>query len=239
VRRRQHDDTDACPTTCEDAYCGDGFKCIGEEECDDGNMVDDDSCQNDCIANIKPNLLRCGSSSRDVSVFIPMGVNMQVVASCVPDEDTQAMLITRSGANSFDANAIKAYVEGGGIVLTEYSVSDNVYNAVFGGGAAEGSSFGSCRDVAPTVVQFNPNDKFWQDNNWQMIALNDTGCGRADVDSWNGVTALAGWDNNNVAIGYRNAGAGRLWLTEFDWQDNENYPFDYTKQLMSYMVINK
>jgi hypothetical protein len=124
-------------------------------------------------------------------------------------------------------------------VLTEYSSSDQVFNAVFGGGAAEAFFLGACHDTAPTVVQFNPNDKFWQDNQWQAIALNETGCGRSDVDSWNGVTGLSGWDNQNVAIGYRDAGSGRVWLTEFDWQDNENFPFAYTRQLMGYMILNK
>jgi cysteine-rich repeat protein len=233
------DDSDACPTSCEDAYCGDGFKWQGSEECDDGNNVDDDGCQNSCIANVLPNLMRCGNSGRDVSVFLPQGYNMQVVVGCTPDEDTQALVITRSGNNMYNANEIKTYVEGGGIVLTEYSASDEVFNAVFGGGASENGSHGSCRDVAPTVVQFNQNDQFWQDNQWQAIQLADSGCGRVNVDSWNGVTALAGWDNSNAAIGYREAGSGRVWLTDFDWQDNENYPFDYTADLMKYMVITK
>jgi cysteine-rich repeat protein len=31
--------------------CGDGFVYEGMEECDDGNNVDNDLCQNDCISN--------------------------------------------------------------------------------------------------------------------------------------------------------------------------------------------
>src|SRR5690606_4448768 len=44
------DDTDACPTSCEPAVCGDGFVQAGVEECDDGNNIDDDGCTNNCIA---------------------------------------------------------------------------------------------------------------------------------------------------------------------------------------------
>jgi cysteine-rich repeat protein len=38
------EDTDACPTTCELAFCGDGFTQMGVEECDDGNDVETDDC---------------------------------------------------------------------------------------------------------------------------------------------------------------------------------------------------
>lgn len=37
-------DTDACTNACLDAVCGDGIVQEGVEECDDGNMVDDDAC---------------------------------------------------------------------------------------------------------------------------------------------------------------------------------------------------
>lgn len=41
-------DTDACPTTCEMAACGDGFVHEGVEKCDDGNTIDDDGCSAMC-----------------------------------------------------------------------------------------------------------------------------------------------------------------------------------------------
>jgi cysteine-rich repeat protein len=45
------EDSDECPTSCTDAFCGDGFKWEGMEECDDANMVDDDICADDCTSN--------------------------------------------------------------------------------------------------------------------------------------------------------------------------------------------
>jgi cysteine-rich repeat protein len=38
------DDTDQCPSTCDLAYCGDGFVQSGVEECDDGNDDETDDC---------------------------------------------------------------------------------------------------------------------------------------------------------------------------------------------------
>ncbi|MCH9680148.1 MAG: DUF4215 domain-containing protein [Deltaproteobacteria bacterium] len=43
------DDSDACPSTCQSATCGDGFVQTGVETCDDGNRVDDDACSNACV----------------------------------------------------------------------------------------------------------------------------------------------------------------------------------------------
>jgi cysteine-rich repeat protein len=43
-------DTDACPSTCIPASCGDGFVLAGMEACDDGNALDDDACVGTCVA---------------------------------------------------------------------------------------------------------------------------------------------------------------------------------------------
>ena len=42
------DDTDACPSTCLDATCGDGFVLSGVEVCDDGNQSNTDACLTTC-----------------------------------------------------------------------------------------------------------------------------------------------------------------------------------------------
>ena len=44
-------DDDACPSTCQNAICGDGFVRTGVEECDDGGANSDttpDACRTDC-----------------------------------------------------------------------------------------------------------------------------------------------------------------------------------------------
>jgi cysteine-rich repeat protein len=232
-------DTDECLGTCSLAACGDGVLQVGVEECDDGNLDPNDACDDLCMLSIEPNLLRCGTSLRNVADFIPMGVNLTVVASCTPDADTQAMLITRTGVGMFNPATVKAWVEGGGIVLTETGASDEVYNAVFGTAVAPGNNIGNCTDIAPTVVQFSAMDQFWQFNPFQMITLAQTGCGQ-NVANYPMITPLAGWTAQLVSIGYRDAGLGRVWVTEFDWRDTDTQgaAYDYTESLMGYMIVN-
>jgi len=45
------DDTDACPSSCVEAFCGDGFVWAGVEECDDGDAEPDDGCEPDCTGS--------------------------------------------------------------------------------------------------------------------------------------------------------------------------------------------
>jgi hypothetical protein len=183
---------------------------------------------------VRPNLLQCGSSTRDISAFIPEGEEFQVVFSCTPDEDTQAILVTRDGA--FDGPTLQDYVAGGGIVLTEVFISDEVFNAVFDEAVVENGFFGSCLDIAPTVEQFTPGDPFWATNDFVSIPLDQSGCGSNIVD-YPGIVPLAGWAAGQVSIGCRDDGPGRVWLTEFDWTDGQMGDYAYTEQLMGSMIM--
>ena len=49
-----------------------------------GFLEPDDGCSPECVSDVRPYLLRCGSSTRDVADFIPDGVDLQVLASCTP-----------------------------------------------------------------------------------------------------------------------------------------------------------
>jgi cysteine-rich repeat protein len=233
-------DEAACTSACLAAVCGDGLLYKGVEECEDGNTEPGDGCSATCEEelDLKPNLLLCGFSDRDVSAFIPDGVTLNLISSCTPDGDTQAMLVSRDGAGSFDPAGLKAWIEGGGRVLTEVFASDEVYNAVFNAGVSENGFTGACLDTAPTVHQFTQNDPFWAANNFQMIDFNDSGCGN-NVQSYPGLIPLAGWSPNEVSIGYRNAGSGRVWVTEFDWQDQDTIgdAYAYTEKLMGSMIV--
>jgi len=233
-------DEAACTSACLAAVCGDGLLYKKVEECDDGNTEPGDGCSALCEEelDLKPNLLLCGFSDRDVSAFIPDGVTLNLISSCTPDGDTQAMLVSRDGAGSFDPAGLKAWVEGGGRVLTEVFASDEVYNAVFNAGVFESGFTGACYDTAPTVHQFTGNDPFWAENNFQVIDFNDSGCGN-NVLNYPGLVPLAGWSPNEVSIGYRNAGSGRVWVTEFDWQDQDTVgdAYAYTEKLMGSMIV--
>ena len=47
----------ACTPLCQNHRCGDGYVFAAEEECDDGNRVDDDGCSNSCKSATPPS---CG-----------------------------------------------------------------------------------------------------------------------------------------------------------------------------------
>jgi hypothetical protein len=89
------------------------------------------------------------------------------------------------------------------------------------------------------VVQFNAGDQFWVDNTFNAIALGNSGCGR-DVAAFPGITPLAGWTASTVSIAYRDRGAGRLWIADFDWQDGGAGANDAdTVALMGYMMTTR
>jgi len=68
----------------------------------------------------------------------------------------------------------------------------------------------------------------------------NTGCGYA-VQAYPGITAVSGWDAINVAVGYQNLGSGRVWATDFDWQDVDTVgpAYDYTNGLIGYMMTHR
>lgn len=187
-----------------------------------------------CQGGTRANVLLCGSSGRPLSDFVPAGLN--IIQSCTPDENTQAMLVTRDG--QVDAVATRAYVRAGGIVLTEFSASAPVYNAVFDEQVVLGDRTGDCTDNINPRVRFNVGDPFWLANGSVPLA-GDQGCG-FDMSGYPGITSLGGWTDSTVQLAYRNADAGRVWLIESDWQDNEfghqNDPI--MNQLLSYMIQN-
>ena len=179
----------------------------------------------------------CGSSQRNITTFFPPGYNFAVVNSCTPDAQTQAMLVSRSFGNAINQATLQSYLNAGGIVLTEWSISHLVWTQAFAA-TVQGTNNGACWDTAPTVVQFTPGDKMWTKVPFMAIPNNQSGCGYS-VTNYPGITPLAGWAIGQTSIGYRDLGAGRLWATDFDWQDNEGYPYAYTNTLMGYFITHR
>jgi cysteine-rich repeat protein len=229
-----------CINTCKNAKCGDGKVQGGVEQCDDGNMVDNDACSNTCKTGLglRPNVMVCGTTTRPVSQFFPMGTSFNIIlGNCTPDANTQAMFVTRNSPALVPAT-IQAYLNAGGIILTEYTRSDEAFTAAFAA-VAQGATLGSCQDTAPTVTQFTPGDPVWQRVGFTAITLAQSGCG-ATVNAYPGITPLAGWGANQVSIAYRDLGQGRLYMTDFDWQDNEMVqPMTYTQKLMGDLMTHR
>jgi hypothetical protein len=207
--------------------------------CSDGVACEEGRC-----GELREVIMVCGRSSRDVNEFVVgelQAAELRVVndVACIPDQDTQAVVVTRGGAALVAQNSavIQAWVRNGGVLLTEYNVSDEVFNAMFPERVVAGARNGDCQDNVQPRVQYNPQDRFWTDNPFVAVAAGRTGCGHA-INAYPGVTLLGGWDANNASIGYRELGAGRVWLVEADWQDSQR---DFTEEsvwLMAYMIAN-
>ena len=191
---------------------------------------------------IRPVLMRCGSSSRDLDTLLEPGDVFDppsFQSSCSPDGAVQAMMISRNGSIGANGPAWRDYLEAGGIIITEYNHTHNVYNAIFGTNVPQGTRNGDCSDRVDPTVRFNEQDAFWVDNA-DIAANNNTGCGYA-VGHFPDIVPLGGWDLSNVSFGYVDVGLGRLWLVDIDWQDNNSAgaAFEPSRQILRHMILNR
>ncbi|MEQ8514600.1 MAG: hypothetical protein RIC38_03260, partial [Chromatocurvus sp.] len=117
----------------------------------------------DAAAQARPNLMFCGSSQRTGSDLYSGISTLNEVSSCTPDADTQALLVTRSGAVAGNGADWLAYLDNGGIIITEFQEPEAVYNELYGTAYTD-DFIGDCRDnVMPSTI-LNPSDPFWQAN---------------------------------------------------------------------------
>ncbi len=194
--------------------------------------------QDTCRPQMRPNVMVCGATNRDPATFWTRGgTNFTRVDACRPDANTQAMLVTRNGAANLDGPTLQAYLDAGGIVITEYNVSDEVFNLAFGGVVAQGASFGSCLDAAQPAVLYNGGDQFWDDNRFAPVAVNRRPAAASTCRPSRASRASAAVGRGRP-LAYRDRGAGRLWLVEADWQDTDAEAFEPSLGLMHYMITH-
>ena len=187
---------------------------------------------------VPKNVTVCGAYVQNhIPAYIPDGLT--VVFSCSPDDNTQALLLTRN----YDRNAINPilidYVTKGGIVISEWSNSADVYNQLFGTSVNLGTFDGNCTDAISPVTRLTTTDKFWLDNAG-LAAPSLPGCG-FDMSSYPGLTKLGAWASGNISLGYRALGLGRAWMVETDWADGEvlGNNQEGNALLMKYMITHK
>lgn len=205
-----------------------------QEICSNGSDEDCDgeADEEECIDRTQ--VMLCGGSGRPVANFIPPDrPDLDVVDGCTPDDTTQAFIVSRGGVNSVNGQTLRDYLDGGGNVITEWNTTATLFNAAFEAAVALGAWHGNCQDNVNPVVQLNPDDRFWQDN--EFVAEDQSGCGY-DMSAYQDITPLGGWDVASVSLAYRDRGSGRLWLVEADWQDNEGMFSAESTSLMQYMV---
>jgi hypothetical protein len=182
-------------------------------------------------------LMACGNPARDPQTFIPADAELSTQSGCAPVANTQALLVTRNGVASVAGPTLRSYLQGGGIVISEYSISDELWSKVFPDVSQSGLQLGSCLDNVPTIVQFSGSDPFWIDNPFPMLSQAQTGCGYS-IGHFPYIVPLAGWDFSNVGLGYRDLGQGRFWAADFDWQDQDQNDA-MLPTLLGYMITHR
>jgi hypothetical protein len=195
-----------------------------------------------CRPRLRPNVMVCGQVARDLSGILNRGgTSFTRINACAPDANTQALLVSRSGAANLDGAVLRTYLDAGGIVITEFEISDEVFNAAFQGFAGvpvaqAANRSGNCRDAIMPVVQYRTDQGFWDTNRFVATAVNDSGCG-FDLSAFPGITPLGGPAAGITTLAYRDRGQGRLWLVESDWQDGQ-VGFEASAGLMHHMIMN-
>ncbi|MEQ9464843.1 MAG: hypothetical protein RJQ10_14360, partial [Haliea sp.] len=163
------------------------------------------------------------------------------VFSCAPDANTQALLVTRnSGSIAGNGAAWLAYLNAGGIIITEFQNPEAVYNEIYG--TAYTSEFvGDCQDnVMPSTI-LNPSDPFWLANPLTPVGPTEDSCGSDLQDVVDGeggaVVALGARDDGSVSLAYRTQGSGVLFLSGADWQDGQTSYTDSSRSLFGGMIV--
>jgi hypothetical protein len=213
-------------------------QCRDDAQCGVGNHCD--PVEHVCVEGPPPvvetTLLVCGGSAFDLSSLFVPGDGLVRGDGCAPTPTTRVLVITRGGVGQFNPAEVQAFVQRGGVVVTEHSAANDAYNAVFDTGVADGNFTGNCQDNINPAVRFNEGDAFWGDNGG--LPLQDpatSGCGM-DMAAFPEMVRLGGWDANTVSLGYADSGAGRLWLVEADWQDGQ-MEFDASSRGLLYYML--
>ncbi len=194
----------------------------------------------DPMASSRTTIAQCGFSGLDLSTVLPSG--LALVESCTPGSEMRAMVVSRYGLDSLDAAALQAYLDQGGIVITEFSGGVPIYNRVFGTSFPEpsfGDHVGNCEDNINPVRQFSATDAFWTDNA-PFVSESLSGCGM-NLSGLPGLVALGSHVDAGdvVTLGYVEKGFGRLWLVESDWADGQETFNTTSRQLMRYMMTHR
>jgi cysteine-rich repeat protein len=180
----------------------------------------------------------CGSTSRSGAQLYSGVGTFNEVTGCSPTANTQALLITRSGAISGNGPAWLAYLNAGGRIVTEWSVAAAVYNEIYGTVYPSGAWFGYCLDNAMPEAKLNPMHPFWVANAISQTPSGMGACGYdlANLVSGEPLVTPLGTVAGAVSFAARSQGAGWLFLLEADWQDIEPYFTSDSQQFMGALI---
>jgi cysteine-rich repeat protein len=116
---------------CVAASCGDGFLQANVEACDDGNMVDGDSCSSDCMVALVPlgTILLGGSANAEiVTALNTIGEPyMTDAAQWLPPDAADILIMANDGGSEGDGPDYTAHLDSGKHVLIIGGSGDQVY----------------------------------------------------------------------------------------------------------------
>jgi len=119
----------------------------------------------------------CGNSDRPLSGLYSGIGPFDEEFTCAPNNDVQAMFISRDVLVAGRGPAWLAYLNGGGRIITEYSNGAAVYNEIYGTAYPDGGQAGGCHDNPMPSAKLNPTDAFWVANPIPVTAPSAEGCG--------------------------------------------------------------
>lgn len=189
------------------------------------------------LAQSTDEVMICGASNATPDLLFGPGV-YNIVSSCTPTPSTTAMLVSRDG--TVDGPAWLTYLNSGGVIITEFSIADDVYNGIYNTAIPQGGFVGACSDGIPPGTKLNVTHPFWQANNIVEALPAEQGCGydlSAIVSADPLVTSLGEYNPGQIMFAIRPQGAGTLFLLEADWQDGSPSGYlENSRQMMNAMV---
>ena len=180
----------------------------------------------------------CGLSNRTRAALYGPEVYTEVSA-CTPTANTRALLVTRNGTISGNGPDWLAYLNSGGVIITEYYISDRVYNEIYGTAYSPGAIYGACLDAIAPHTKLNTSHPFWQINDITESIPGQESCGAeisAIVAAEPEVTALGQSSAGAVFFAIRPQGNGTLFLLDADWSDPDVGYVDNSRQMMNAMI---
>jgi len=193
---------------------------------------------------LRPDLMYCGTSDRTgADLYLGTGP-FNEVSGCVPDADTQALLVTLTGTIEGNGAAWLAYLNAGGVIISSAFVTNEIYLEIFGVFYPDTLPDGVCNNHAMPSLKLNPTNPFWVANAGLTESPADASCGSdnsAIVAGEAEVTALGGLVGTTpvwVSFAERPQGAGVFWLLEADWPGNTATVTEDSKNFMGVLINN-
>jgi len=193
---------------------------------------------------LRPDLMYCGPSDRTgADLYLGTGP-FNEVSGCVPDADTQALLVTLGGTITGNGPAWLAYLNAGGVIISSAFVTNEIYFEIFDVFYPDTFPFGACNNHAMPSLKINETEPFWVANPGLTESPADASCGSDNAAIAAGeaeVTALGGLVGTIpvvVSFAERPQGAGVFWLLEADWPGNTATVTEDSKIFMGALIAN-